>query len=185
MAEKKYKHMIPLEEQQPASMERKSKLISLEEAGKILAEKKIFSIVGTHSSEAAMSLIRAAIRVAGRSGSRLNSSTDMRVVKGNVPDDGTQVSSAETVLIETDASFDASPSLPWTSSPVTSRSSSRHRAQVSAWARMRSRTDHYMPASLLDSQFAALEEPGPGEEVLTVSIDAEADQIVEAILEKL
>ena len=66
MAEKKYKHMIPLEEQQPASMERKSKVISLEEAGKILGEKKIFSIVGTHSSEAAMSLIRAAIRAGAK-----------------------------------------------------------------------------------------------------------------------
>lgn len=37
-------------------------------------------------------------------------------------------------------------------------------------ARMAARTGHYMPLSLLDSQFAALEAPGP-EEGVTVQID--------------
>jgi gluconokinase len=37
-------------------------------------------------------------------------------------------------------------------------------------ARLAARRGHYMPASLLDSQFAALEPPGP-DEALTVSID--------------
>ena len=37
-------------------------------------------------------------------------------------------------------------------------------------ARMAARTGHYMPLSLLDSQFAALEPPGPDEAALTVDI---------------
>ncbi|MBI4296228.1 MAG: CoA transferase subunit A [Chloroflexi bacterium] len=65
-ADKKYKHMIPLDEQRPASMERRSKLISVEEAGKIIASKKIISTTGTHSSEAAMTLIRAAIKAGAK-----------------------------------------------------------------------------------------------------------------------
>jgi glutaconate CoA-transferase, subunit A len=59
---KRQKHMIPLDNQRPASMERRSKLISLEEAGKIIATKKIVSMVGGIGSEGAMALIRAAIR---------------------------------------------------------------------------------------------------------------------------
>jgi glutaconate CoA-transferase, subunit A len=66
MADKVYKHMIPLDNQRPASMERRSKLITLEEAGKIIAGQKIVSTCGTHSSEAAMSLIRAAIRAGAK-----------------------------------------------------------------------------------------------------------------------
>jgi glutaconate CoA-transferase subunit A len=54
--------MIPLNEQLPADRNRKSKLIDLDEAGKIIASKKVFSIAGSHSADAAMSLIRAAIR---------------------------------------------------------------------------------------------------------------------------
>ncbi|HXE16672.1 MAG TPA: CoA-transferase [Stellaceae bacterium] len=54
--------MIPLNEQLPADRNRKSKLIGLDEAGKIIASKKVFSIAGSHSADAAMSLIRAAIR---------------------------------------------------------------------------------------------------------------------------
>jgi len=66
----KHQFMIPLNEQLPADPRRKSKLISADEAGKIIASKKIFSIAGSHSADAAMSLIRAAIR-AGASGMTL------------------------------------------------------------------------------------------------------------------
>jgi glutaconate CoA-transferase subunit A len=59
---KTYKHMIPLEQQLPKSMERRSKLIDLEEAGKIIAGQKTVSIAGSHSMDAAMALIRSAIR---------------------------------------------------------------------------------------------------------------------------
>jgi gluconokinase len=47
------------------------------------------------------------------------------------------------------------------------------------------RHGHFMPASLLDSQFAALEEPGPEEHPVTVSIAARPQEIVEAIIAKL
>jgi gluconokinase len=43
------------------------------------------------------------------------------------------------------------------------------------------RHDHFMPASLLASQFEALEEPGPDEPVLTV----DDDQPVEAIVSEI
>ncbi len=62
----KHQFMIPLNEQLPADPRRKSKLISLDEAGKIIASKKIFSIAGSHSADAAMSLIRAAIRAGAK-----------------------------------------------------------------------------------------------------------------------
>ena len=58
----RYKHMIPLEEQAPAELKRRSKLIALEEAGRIIASKKSLSLAGSHSADAAMALIRAAIR---------------------------------------------------------------------------------------------------------------------------
>ena len=45
-------------------------------------------------------------------------------------------------------------------------------------ARMGARTGHYMPLSLLDSQFAALEPPGTDEEAITVSIDQPLTAIV-------
>ncbi|WP_137109656.1 gluconokinase [Rhodobacter sp. SY28-1] len=51
-------------------------------------------------------------------------------------------------------------------------------------ARMAARTGHYMPTSLLDSQFAALEAPGP-DEAVTVDIDQSLAAIVEAVLAKL
>lgn len=47
-------------------------------------------------------------------------------------------------------------------------------------ARMARRQGHYMPLSLLDSQIATLEAPGP-EEALTVDIDQPLDGIVAAI----
>jgi gluconokinase len=39
-----------------------------------------------------------------------------------------------------------------------------------------------MPASLLDSQFATLEEPGPDERSVTVDIDATPEQIADEIV---
>lgn len=47
-------------------------------------------------------------------------------------------------------------------------------------ARMASRTGHYMPPSLLDSQFAVLEPPSP-EEALAVSIEQPLPAMIEAI----
>lgn len=66
MANKVYKHMIPLEKQLPKNPERRSKLITLEEAGKIIAGKSTVSITGSHSLDGAMSLIRAAIRAGAK-----------------------------------------------------------------------------------------------------------------------
>jgi gluconokinase len=48
--------------------------------------------------------------------------------------------------------------------------------------RIDARTDHYMPASLLDSQFAALQEP---DDAVWVEVDAQPGEIVEAIRERL
>jgi gluconokinase len=45
--------------------------------------------------------------------------------------------------------------------------------------RMATRTGHYMPPSLLDSQFAALEPPGP-DEALTLDIDQPLDALIAA-----
>ena len=42
-----------------------------------------------------------------------------------------------------------------------------------------------MPASLLDSQFAALQEPGEDEHPIIASIDARPHDIVEIIVAKL
>jgi len=44
--------------------------------------------------------------------------------------------------------------------------------------RLASRRGHFMPATLLDSQFAALEPPSPEEDAITVSVDAPVDDIV-------
>lgn len=48
--------------------------------------------------------------------------------------------------------------------------------------RMSGRTGHYMPPSLLDSQFAALEPPGPNE-ALTIDIDQPLSAIISAAAE--
>ena len=45
-------------------------------------------------------------------------------------------------------------------------------------SRLRARTDHFMPPGLLDSQFAALQEPGEDEPTVAVAIDAPPDEIV-------
>jgi len=52
-------------------------------------------------------------------------------------------------------------------------------------ARMTARKDHFMPPTLLDSQFATLEPPGPDENPLRVSIDASVDAIIDAIIAQL
>ncbi len=48
-------------------------------------------------------------------------------------------------------------------------------------ARMTARSGHFMPPSLLDSQFAALEPPGADERSVTVDIDAPIDHLVPEI----
>jgi carbohydrate kinase (thermoresistant glucokinase family) len=49
-------------------------------------------------------------------------------------------------------------------------------------ARLASRRGHFMPASLLDSQFATLEPPGPDENPITISIDRPLPEIIDRIL---
>lgn len=51
--------------------------------------------------------------------------------------------------------------------------------------RLSRRDNHFMPSSLLDSQFATLEEPAPEESVITVSIDGTVEDIVASIVERL
>lgn len=52
-------------------------------------------------------------------------------------------------------------------------------------ARMAARQHEYMPLALLRSQFDTLEEPGPEEEALVVSIEAPVEAIVDAITARL
>jgi gluconokinase len=51
--------------------------------------------------------------------------------------------------------------------------------------RVAARADHFMPPQLLDSQFAALEEPAADERPITVSIAPHPREIVETIVAKL
>lgn len=51
--------------------------------------------------------------------------------------------------------------------------------------RMSQRHDHFMPASLLDSQFETLEPPGPEENAITVSVDQPLDKIVDRLVAEL
>jgi gluconokinase len=51
--------------------------------------------------------------------------------------------------------------------------------------RLAVRKDHFMPPSLLDSQFATIEEPMPDEHVVTVDINAPVDRIIAAIVDRL
>jgi carbohydrate kinase (thermoresistant glucokinase family) len=51
--------------------------------------------------------------------------------------------------------------------------------------RMKARKGHFMPPALLDSQFRTLEEPGPGENPITVEVGGTPDDIVRAIMERL
>lgn len=52
-------------------------------------------------------------------------------------------------------------------------------------ARIEARRDHFMPASLLDSQLAVLERPGPDERPIVVGIDADPDEIAAGIVATL
>ncbi len=52
-------------------------------------------------------------------------------------------------------------------------------------ARVATRTGHFMPASLLDSQFATLEPPGPDENPIDVDIDQPVDAQVADITRSL
>jgi gluconokinase len=51
--------------------------------------------------------------------------------------------------------------------------------------RMAARKNHFMPPTLLDSQFATLEEPGDDEHPIVVSIEPSPDAIVDAVMRKL
>ncbi len=51
--------------------------------------------------------------------------------------------------------------------------------------RMAARSGHFMPLSLLDSQFAALQVPGPDEQAVSVEIAGSTAEILSAILEAL
>ena len=51
--------------------------------------------------------------------------------------------------------------------------------------RMAARQHHFMPPALLDSQFAALEEPGDDERPLVVSVEDSKDAIVQDVVERL
>ena len=51
--------------------------------------------------------------------------------------------------------------------------------------RLKSRTGHYMPPSLLDSQLATLEPPGPDEDVLGVDITPTTEQVAATVLGQL
>jgi gluconokinase len=50
---------------------------------------------------------------------------------------------------------------------------------------MRERTGHFMPTSLLDSQFATLEVPVKDENAIAIGIDAPLDRIVADITAKI
>jgi gluconokinase len=52
-------------------------------------------------------------------------------------------------------------------------------------ARMKARTDHFMPPSLLESQFATLEPPAPDEQAVVVSIAQPPEAIVRAVRDAL
>ena len=51
--------------------------------------------------------------------------------------------------------------------------------------RMATRTGHFMPLSLLDSQLATLEPPTPNEPAISVSIDQPPEAIVDTIISRL
>lgn len=52
-------------------------------------------------------------------------------------------------------------------------------------ARMAQRQHHFMPPALLDSQFAALEEPGEDEGPLVVSVESSKEAIVSDVMTRL
>jgi gluconokinase len=56
-----------------------------------------------------------------------------------------------------------------------------HVSREVAEERVRNRTGHFFHAEMLDSQFAALEEPGPDEDVLVLDATLPLDQLVERL----
>jgi gluconokinase len=52
-------------------------------------------------------------------------------------------------------------------------------------ARIGNRKGHFMPASLLDSQLATLEPPGPDEPIIRISVEPPVKEVVEASLAAL
>lgn len=50
------------------------------------------------------------------------------------------------------------------------------------YERIKHRTGHFMPASLLESQFATLEEPTADEKPIIVSVDGTPEEIVDTVL---
>jgi gluconokinase len=52
-------------------------------------------------------------------------------------------------------------------------------------ARMRTRSAHFMPASLLDSQLSAFEPLGPGEPGIAVDADRNLDSVIRELAERL
>src|ERR1700730_4787044 len=60
-----------------------------------------------------------------------------------------------------------------------------HADQAVIQQRLDARRDHFMPPSLLDSQFAALEKPGSDERVITVDANQPPEAIVETVLKHL
>jgi len=53
------------------------------------------------------------------------------------------------------------------------------------WQRASNRHGHFMPASLLDSQLATLQEPGPDENPITVHVGPTPEALVEEIAARL
>jgi gluconokinase len=60
-----------------------------------------------------------------------------------------------------------------------------HADQAVIQQRLDARRDHFMPPSLLDSQFAALEAPGPDERAIVVDAAQPPEAIVETVLQRL
>jgi gluconokinase len=60
-----------------------------------------------------------------------------------------------------------------------------HGSQALIAERLAVRKNHFMPATLLDSQFATLEEPGEDEHPIVVSIAQPPDAIVDELVQKL
>lgn len=51
--------------------------------------------------------------------------------------------------------------------------------------RIAARTDHFMPPSLLDSQLATLEPPGPDEQPITLDVSASPDELAAQVVAAL
>ena len=52
-------------------------------------------------------------------------------------------------------------------------------------ARIEGREGHFMPSSLLESQLAALEEPGADESAIPVNVELRPDEIVDLVVHRL